>query len=185
MVEKLIPFPEMETERLRLRKILLDDLEDMHAIMGDAEVAKHMNWQAHESISRTAETIDRIVKDYETGDGFRWAIALKSSDRFIGFMNCKPEFRQNRVNLGYWLGRPYWNGGYMTEAVHAVIRLCFEKLAVNRVEAEHFVENPASGKVMEKAGMAYEGLLRQYILGKEGIYHDCKIYAITRDKYHG
>jgi [ribosomal protein S5]-alanine N-acetyltransferase len=182
MVEKLLPFPEMETERLTLRKFSPDDLKVMFEITSDAEVARYMNWQAHESIEKTSEILGDIRKGYETGDSFRWAIALKASNRFIGYMNVKPVFLHNRVNVGYWIGRPYWGRGYMTEALVATIRLCFEKLGVNRIEAEYFKENIASGRVMEKAGMAFEGLLRQYCHGKDGKYHDCIMYSITSDK---
>ena len=183
MVEQLLLFPEIETERLLLRKVELTDANDMFSVTKDDEVARFLAWSAHQSIIETNEFIKSFIHGYKTGECFRWAIALKSSNRFIGLINLKPAFSQNRVSLGYWLGRSFWNKGYATEAVKAVICLLFDKLNVNRIEAEHFIENPASGRVMEKAGMEYEGLLRQYILGKEGKYHDCKIYAITQDKY--
>lgn len=183
MVEKLQPFPEIEAERLRLRKFKPSDLEVMHAVTSDAEVARHMNWQAHESIGRTAEVLGGILGEYDTGDCFRWAIALREGDRFIGLMNLKPVFQHDRVNVGYWIGRPWWGQGYMTEALTAIIRLCFERLGVNRVEADHYTDNPASGRVMEKAGMTYEGTLEQYCLGKDGKYHGCRMYSITRDNY--
>lgn len=183
MVEKLLPFPEIETERLRLRKIEPADLENMFAITSDPEVPKCMNWQPHRDIAETRESIEEYTRGYATGDCFRWAIAWKADNRFIGFMAVKPVFQHNRVNIGYWLGRPYWGRGIMAEALQAMIRLCFESLGVNRVEADHFEDNPASGRVMEKAGMRYEGLLEQYCLGKDGKYHGCRFYSITRDKY--
>lgn len=183
MLEKLLPFPVLETERLRLRKFSPDDLADMHAITSDAEVARYMNWSEHNSIEQTAALLAEILKSYETGDCFRWAIALKDGNRFIGLMNVKPVFMHDRVNIGYWLGRPYWGMGYMTEALSATVKLCFETLGVNRVEADHFAENAASGRVMEKAGLEFEGVLKQYCLGKDGAYHDCRMYSITKDRY--
>jgi [ribosomal protein S5]-alanine N-acetyltransferase len=183
MVEKLIPFSEMETARLYLRRFTPADLQDMFAIMSDPEVARCMNWKAHESIDRTKELLESACREYETGDCFRWAIALKEGNRFIGLMNVKPVFAHDRVNIGYWIGQPWWGQGYMAEALAATIRLCFESLSVNRVEADHYTDNPASGRVMEKAGMTYEGTLEQYCLGKDGKYHGCRMYSITRDKY--
>ena len=81
--------------------------------------------------------------------------------------------------MGYWIGVPYWNKGYCSEAAKALIGYGFDELGLNRVFAEHMVRNPASGRVMEKAGMTYEGTLRQHVK-KWDRYEDLKVYGILR-----
>ena len=82
-----------------------------------------------------------------------------------------------RAELGYWIGVPFWNRGYATEAAEAVIKFGFEELGLNRIEAEHFTRNPASWRVMEKLGMTLEGVRRQHVL-KEDELEDLALYAV-------
>ncbi len=183
MLEKLQPLPTIETPRLRLRAVAGDDAQALFRVAGDEPVSEFLAWQPHRSLEETTAFIAAILAGYERGGCFRFGIALKESDQLIGLLNLKPVFSQDRINLGYWLGRHHWNMGYATEAVKAAITFSFDVLQANRVEAEHFIENPASGRVMEKAGLRYEGLLKQYILGKDRKYHDCKLYAVTKDAW--
>ena len=87
-----------------------------------------------------------------------------------------------RAEMGYWIGKPYWNNGYCTEAAEAVLRYGFTELGLNRIYAHHFGRNPASGRVMEKIGMVYEGCLRQHVQ-RWGVFEDLKIYAILKSEY--
>jgi [ribosomal protein S5]-alanine N-acetyltransferase len=95
-------------------------------------------------------------------------------------MEAAPE--HSRAELGYVLAQEYWGTGLMPEAVRRVIRFCFERMDLNRVEARCLAENVASARVMEKAGMSYEGTLRkrEYI---KGAYRDMKMYSILRSEY--
>ena len=86
------------------------------------------------------------------------------------------------VEIGYALGRAYWNQGYMTEALTEVIRYSFENLRLHRVEAQHEVDNGASGAVMRKCGMKKEGTLRGRLYNK-GKYVDVDLYSILREDY--
>ena len=183
MVEKLLPFPTIETERLLLRQVAHGDLDAVFEVASSEDVVRFYSWDAHKTKEEISDFLDSFLPDYETGDCFSWAITPKEGNRFAGLLTARPIFRHNRIALGYWIGRQYWSKGYMTEAVSGLIRYAFANLGVNRVEAEHFVENPASGRVMEKAGMRCEGLLRQHILGRDGIYHDCKVYGISKDQF--
>ena len=81
--------------------------------------------------------------------------------------------------LGYSLARPLWGRGYMTEALRRVIAFTFDTMDMNRIEAQHELANPASGRVMEKCGMRREGILRQRLYNK-GQYVDVALYAILR-----
>ena len=88
----------------------------------------------------------------------------------------------SRAELGYVLAQEYWGTGLMPEAVRRVIRFCFERIDLNRVEARCIAKNRASARVMEKAGMSYEGTLRrrEYI---KGAYKDMRMYSILRTEY--
>jgi RimJ/RimL family protein N-acetyltransferase len=85
-----------------------------------------------------------------------------------------------RGELGYLIGKRYWGRGYCTEAVRAALRYAFNELKLNRVFAEHFSRNPASGRVMQKTGMRYEGILRQHLRKLDGQFEDAVTYGILR-----
>ena len=114
---------------------------------------------------------------YLTGRRYKWSLW---DDWFLGkFLIDK---QNNSAELGYWIGKPYWNSGYATEASRAVLKYGFEVLGLNRIHASHFRRNPASGRIMEKIGMKYEGCLRQHFK-KWGKFEDLETYGILRSEY--
>ena len=124
------------------------------------------------------------TEGYERGDFGGWGLVLKVSGAFVGTcgmeVNLAPEHA--RAELGYVLAREYWGRGLMPEAVRGMLRFCFGRMDLNRVEARCIAENTASARVMEKAGMTYEGTLREREYVK-GAYRDMKIYSILRREY--
>ena len=92
------------------------------------------------------------------------------------------EFRST-CEIGYVLSKKYWNKGYMTEALKAVIDYLFNKVGFNRIQLRHLIDNVASGKVMIKSGLKYEGILRQYGIKNTGEYSDTAIYSILKCEY--
>jgi ribosomal-protein-alanine N-acetyltransferase len=109
-----------------------------------------------------------------------WAVTLRDSGKVIGTIGFMWYSEANSAaELGYSLSKSFWNLGYATEALRAVIRSVFAVLPVNRLEAQHDLRNPASGRVMEKSGMKKEGILRQRIRNK-GEYVDVALFAILR-----
>ena len=109
-----------------------------------------------------------------------WAVTLRDSGKVIGTIGFMWYSEANSAaDLGYSLSKSFWNLGYATEALRAVIRSVFAVLHVNRLEAQHDLRNPASGRVMEKSGMRKEGILRQRIRNK-GEYVDLALFAILR-----
>jgi RimJ/RimL family protein N-acetyltransferase len=101
------------------------------------------------------------------------------ADGVIGAISLHLTQAHRRAELGYWVGRPFWNRGYATEAARAVIAFGFETLALNRIHAVHLTRNPTSGRVMVKAGMRFEGTLRQHVI-KWDRAEDLDEYAILR-----
>ena len=172
--------PTLETERLILRPLRMRDAEDLFAYAQDPEVSRHVLWETHRSVWDSRMFLRAAKRQYRRGEPGSFAITLRQSGRMIGtigFMWINVDYRSGEV--GYSLSRDYWNRGIMTEALREVLRFGFEDLALNRIEAQHETDNPASGKVMEHAGMRYEGTLRQRIKNK-GRYVDVALYAILR-----
>ncbi|MBE5787089.1 MAG: GNAT family N-acetyltransferase [Clostridiales bacterium] len=170
--------PELETERLRLRPLRMSDARDMYAYARDPQVSRHVLWDAHENLGQSRQFLRASIRQYRMGMPGSFAIELKSSGRMIGtigFMWVNAEHRSAEV--GYSLGREYWNKGLMTEALRAVIGFGFDTMRLHRIEAQHDVANPASGRVMAHVGMVQEGILRHRVMNK-GKYVDVAVYAI-------
>ena len=116
---------------------------------------------------------------FEAGELVNFAITLRGDGELVGAIGLAVNQRFDSAALGYWVGVPFWNLGYCTEAAVAVINFGFEELGLNRIHAPHLKRNPASGRVMEKAGMSREGVARQSVK-KWGRYEDLVLYGILR-----
>ena len=176
--------PELETRRLLLRRMRLDDAEAMYAYASDPEVTRYVLFETHRSIEDSEAFLRLAAEGYERGDFGGWGVVLKDSGAFIGTCGAEASPEHARAELGYVLSREHWGKGLMPEAVRAIIRFCFGRLDLNRVQARCMAENTASARVMEKAGMTYEGTLRESEFIK-GVYRDMKLYSILRREYRG
>ncbi len=143
---------------------------------------------------RIADTTLNIPHPYEDGMAEAWiathadawaggenavfAIA-ETAAGLVGAIGLRLEPKHRRAELGYWIGVPFWDRGYATEAACAAIAFGFERLDLHRIYASCLTRNPASARVMVKAGMRYEGCLRQHIL-KWNRYEDVAKYAVLR-----
>jgi ribosomal-protein-alanine N-acetyltransferase len=178
--------PDIETERLILRRLTIDDAPSIFEYASDPEVPVHMTWDVHESVDTTREFISMVLANYDDPqtDVWTWGIVLKETGRVVGACSIFGKGQSMRAELGYWIGRPYWGQGLVPEATRAMIKVGFEQMGLNRIEARAFKENVASARVMEKCGMTYEGTLREQMLVK-GRFRDCKMYSILRREYDG
>ena len=176
--------PELETERLLLRKMRLDDAEAMFVYASDPEVTRYVLFETHRSVEDSKSFLRQALEGYERGDFGGWGVVLKDSGAFVGTCGMDAGYAPEhaRAELGYVLSREHWGRGLMPEAVRAVIRFGFGRMGLNRVQARCIAENVASARVMEKAGMAYEGTLRESEFIK-GAYRDMKLYSILRREY--
>lgn len=176
--------PALYTQRLVLRPVRMSDAQDLYEYSRDTEVARHVLWEAHRSIHQTRAYIRYLLRQYRSCAPGTFAIALRETGKVvgtIGFMWVQSENRSAEV--GYSLSRDYWNRGLMSEALKAVLAFGFGQLHLNRIEAQHECDNPASGHVMRNAGMKHEGTLRQRIYNK-GRFADVELYAILRSEFH-
>lgn len=175
--------PVLETERLVMRKMEMRDAPDMYEYSRDPLVAKHVLWDAHTSINDTKSYIRFMLRKYRSGEPSSWCIVEKESGKVVGTIGYMWYQRDNSaVEVGYSLARRCWNRGYMTEALRAVMDYTFRELGINRVEAQHELDNGASGAVMRKCGMLKEGTLRSRLYNK-GRYVDVDLYAALRRDY--
>ena len=149
---KLAKHPIIETERLVLRPVTLDDAEAMFEYASDKETTRY-TFPTNQSLE---ETKNNIAQFYLANPLGRWGIELKSSGEFIGTIDLhKMDTVLKKAAIGYIIQKKYWNQGLTTEANRAVIELAFEKIGMNKLDAFHDKDNPASGKVMEKSGMRF------------------------------
>ena len=149
---KLAQYPIVETERLLLRPVTLDDAEEMFDYASDIENTRY-TFPTNQSLE---ETQNNIAQFYLANPLGRWGIELKCNGQFIGTIDLhKIVPALKKAAIGYIINKKYWNQGLTTEANRAVIELAFEKIGMNKLTALHDKDNPASGKVMEKSGMRF------------------------------
>jgi ribosomal-protein-alanine N-acetyltransferase len=165
----------LTTARLVLRPLKVEDARDIERLAGAYEVAYNTLMIPHPYPAGSAETWIR------NGDAEgRFAIALRENGELAGMIGLCVVRDHDRGELGYWIGVPYWGRGYACEAAGAIIDYGFDVLKLNKVYAAHFDRNPASGRVLQKAGMTYEGTLRQHHK-KWGEYVDILMYSKLRN----
>ncbi|MGI2296820.1 GNAT family N-acetyltransferase [Paenibacillus sp. GXUN7292] len=172
--------PTLETDRTILRKIRLEDAQDMFAYCSDDDVAKYTTWYKHLSIEDTKSFINHLLGRYELAKVSPWGIQDKLTGRLIGtcgFVQWNSEHAS--AELGYALSKTYWNQGYMTEIVKKIIDFGFTATGLIRIEARCLVDNIGSAMVMEKSGMRLEGVFRKVVYTK-GIHQDLKVYSIIK-----
>jgi RimJ/RimL family protein N-acetyltransferase len=175
------PPTHIETERLILRKPITEDMTRIYeAYARDAEVTRYLTWRPHRSLADAEEPLARQLAAWETGKYFSYVITLKDGGELAGMISVRPD--EWRVDLGYVLGRKWWGHGYMTEAVRAVIDYLMKEPEVFRVWAVCDVENLGSARVLEKAGMRREGILRRWAMhpNMSDEPRDCLCFAKVR-----
>lgn len=175
----------LDTDRLILRRFTMDDDQEFYANWAnDPEVTRYLTWKPHGNIRVTQAVLSLWQGAYEHADNYNWAIVLKKDAKLIGSISVvNIDDINERCEVGYCMAKDHWNQGVMTEALQAVIKFAFLKVNFNRIQATHYIENPASGRVMAKAGMKYEGRLRQYLKDNQGHFVDCDVYAILRNEF--
>ena len=172
----------IETERLILRPFVMEDAQAMYRNWAsDDEVTKHLTWPTHGSVEVSRAVLADWTSHYGEPDFYNWAIVLKENGpEPIGSIAVVDiNLKVDGAAMGYCMSRAHWRKGIMAEALRGVIAFLFEEVGFNRIEADHDPNNPASGRVMEKAGMRHEGVMRQAGRSNQGII-DVSRWAILR-----
>ncbi len=175
----------LETERLILRPFVIGDAEaGFRNWMSDEKVTEFLRWPTHNDISISKRVVKEWVEEYKKDKAFyQWAIVLKELGEPIGTISVVAmNEKVDMVHIGYCIGSKWWGNGYMSEAFARIIPFLFEEVGALRIESQHDPNNPASGKVMEKCGLKYEGTLRKADWSNKGIV-DAAMYGLLKEEY--
>lgn len=174
----------IETERCILRPFTLEDAPDMYSgWASDPEVVKYLTWPAHNDVSITEGILSSWIAEYMKADFYNWAVVLKDTGRAVGNISVvRINEATEALSIGYCLSRKLWGKGLMTECLSAVIGYLFENTSANRIDSTHDVDNIGSGRVMQKAGMTREGLLRAWAWDNQGL-RDSVMYSMLRSEW--
>lgn len=177
---------QLSTPRLILRRFSADDAAAMYNNWAcDPDVTKFLTWPPHDNVNQTREVLLEWTANYQNSDYYNWAIAPRETgNKPVGSISVVHIDDAVKVaNVGYCIGKPWWNNGITTEALRAVIHFLFTEVGANRIEALHDISNPASGRVMRKNGLRYEGTLRESARNNQGI-RDMAIYSILKKEHN-
>lgn len=177
-------FPILQTKGLLLRQFALADADDVQRFAGDRDVASTTSNIPHPYLDGMAEQwIGNHQKEFEAGTQITFAIVKSDENNLVGAIGLSSIDHEHEVaEIGYWIAKPFWGLGYCTEAGRAVLQFGFTELGLHRIYARHFKRNPASGRVMQKMGMIYEGCLRQHFK-KWGNFEDVMHYGILKQEF--
>lgn len=175
--------PTITLERLQLRPFQLHDADSVQQLAGDPYIAEMTLYIPHPYKNGMAEEWIRTHDNqFIEGKSVTLAIVHKEESYLIGAITVALHNNFNHGELAYWIGVPFMNKGYCTEAARGMMAYAFDELKLNRVYARHLGKNPASGKVMEKLGMKFEGCLRQHVI-KGDTYEDLAYYGLLQEEY--
>lgn len=177
MMREVPPFPELATDRVRLRAVRLGDVEALHACFGDPEAMRFWNGPAHERLADTDRVVRRATV-YAPYKKLMWAVEEKATGECIGMVNYHNVDMENRhADVGYLLRRDRWGQGLGREALWLALGHCFGGLKLNRLQAVIDPDNTASRKLVEHFGFKLEGVMRETLfLG--GAWRDDCVYGL-------
>ncbi len=176
-------FPNLESERLILRKLELTDASDVQLIRSDEKVMIYMDSERHKTIQFSENFISENLKMYKEKTGIFWAIIEKSTSRFIGdFAFFKIDHKNSRTEIGYTLKPEFWKKGFMKEAMLRIFNFGFEDLNLHSLEANINPENDNSRAILTKMGFQKEAYFRENYF-YNGDYLDSEIYSLLKSNY--
>ena len=173
----------LQTPRLLLRRFTMDDAQNMFDLWcNDPEVTRFLSWGPHGAIDNTKRLLKSWKQRYEDTMFYNWCIEFEGLP--IGGIDLIMRSEKSlRAELGYCLSNRYKGRGLVTEAACAVLTFAFEDVGLHKICAKHDVENPASGRIMQKLGMRQEGYMKLDAQRLDGTYSDMVLYGILRDEW--
>jgi len=172
-------FQSLHTNRLDLIEIKQEHLGDIFKLFSDNKVTQFYNIVTLTNEGEAQKFIDWFQNRFAENVGIRWGISLKGHDNIIGTIGFNNFTKQHRANIGFDLQANFWNNGYLTEAIKVVTEFGFNKLDINRIEAEVMTGNIASEKVLAKSGFKNEGFLRQWMYWNNK-YYDMTMFSLLQ-----
>jgi len=170
----------IETERLLLRKITLDDKENLYKLHSHPDVQLYTGEPVVESMEEIEKAIQSRIENYEKYGYGRWATFLTDGMHFVGWAGLAylPEF--DEIDLGYRFLPEHWGLGIATEAAHAILMYGFDTLKMKKIIAIAMKEHKASIRVMEKIGMEFDKFAPYELGSKDAIWYWCNKEHITK-----
>jgi len=175
-------FPQLESERLILRRIQLKDAEAVYRIFSDPDVLRYYDIGAYTHIDQARNLIERLDTRFEQRTGIRWGITIRGEDIVIGTFGFGWTQHNHQGEIGYDLARDHWQQGIMSEALQVALRFGFEVAELNRIQAHVIPGNIASEKLLLKHGFTNEGVLREYGFFHNG-YYDLTSFSLLKKDY--
>ena len=176
-------FPALQTERLKLRQLSMDDLDFVFQHFSDPRVAQYLMDEPPLADHDQARALIEFYQEPETKSYNRWAIVRKEDQQVVGTIGYHKWARAYcRAEVGYDLSPDCWGQGYMSEALREVIRHGFEGMGLHRIEALVYVGNDASVKLLKRMGFQQEGLLRDYFC-LNGVFYDHYQFSLLRREW--
>lgn len=174
-------FPNLETERLKLREITTEDADAIFACFSNDQVMEYYGSDAFQNIEQAKDLIELFSKNYLEKKTIRWGIELKESNELIGTIGYHAWAAKHRkAEIGYEIHPDYWRKGYASEAIQKVIDYGFNEMDLTRIGAIIYLENYGSYKLLEGLGFQREGILRKNMY-QNGKPHDTYIYSLIRE----
>ncbi len=175
--------PELESERIYLRRMRYTDAEDMYSYAHREEVSRYLLWSPHPDLYHTQDYLRYIASRYAAGNFYDWAVVWRETDRMIGTCGFTSfDCANDAAEIGYVLNPEFWGRGIAVEAVRLILAFGFERLSLHRIEARFMEGNRASLRVMQKVGMTFEGFRRECTLVK-GAFRTIGSCAILASEY--
>lgn len=175
--------PTLETERLRLRRIVSADAQDWLTLLSDDVVTRYLVDIEEMNLAEITDIIEWTDLIINNKSGIRWAITLKPNDQLIGTCGFHLYNETNqRAEIGYELGSDYWRKGIMREAVSAVLNFLFNTLDINRVEADVTVGNDGSAGLLKNLGFTHEGTWRDRVYARSQ-FHSLWQFGLLKNEY--
>jgi len=180
----MLILPVLETKRLVLRPISLEDKEAVFDYAKSPLVGPNAGWKPHTSIKESIQFIEYCMKKRDYGQPGNYAIVLKENNKMIGTIEVH-SFHGHKGEIGFVLHPDYWNKGIMSEAAKMLIIYAFEVLELKRLSYNYFLDNDRSKKVCEKLGFVFEGVMRKKFQLYDGRFIDEAVNSLTDDDYFG
>lgn len=176
-------FPVLETDRLILRKLLIEDAAILQEYWSHPDVTKYLTLEPFKTVEEAIAMIELLNGLPASSQGIRWAITRKEDGKVLGtcgFHNYKPE--HHRAEVGYELGNAYWKQGIMTEALTTILHYGFTMAGYNRIEAFVSIGNEKSSGILKKMGFKQDGLLREYEFARGG-FVDLYCFSLLKSEF--
>ena len=173
-------FPTLQTDRLTLRQLTMEDIEFIFQHFHDPRVTQYLMDEPPVADYAQAQAIIDFYLEPEGKTHNRWGIVRKGDQRLIGTCGYHKWVKAHcRAEIGYDLAPDCWGQGYMTEALRAAIQHGFEHMGLNRIDALVYTHNDRSIRLLQRLGFRHEGLLRDYFC-LDGVFYDHDLFALLR-----